>query len=232
MKNKLLVVLITIISIFILTSCVDKNSDAYKFKREYESLNNTKINNQKVRNIVIDKNNPFIYKNAKDIIKMMDDKETFVVYFGFNKCPWCRSVLPTLIDVSKDQKLDTIYYVDILDIRDTLKIDKDGNVVTDKKGTDDYYKLLTYLNDVLDDYNLINEEKKKIETNEKRIYAPNVVAIVNGKAIKMTTGISKKQTDPYMKLTNEMIKETYNDFKCVIKCVTENNNICTKQKEC
>ncbi|MBQ9024564.1 MAG: hypothetical protein IJ105_05005 [Bacilli bacterium] len=232
MKNKILVVLIAIFSIFILTSCVDKNSDAYKFKVEYESLNNTKINDQKVRNIKIDKNNPFIYKSAGDIIKMMDNKESFVVYFGFNKCPWCRSVVPTLIDVAKDQELDTIYYVDVLDIRDTLKIDEKGNVVTDKKGTDDYYKLLTYLNDVLDDYNLTDEENKKIETNEKRIYAPNVVSVVNGKATKMTTGISKKQTDPYMKLTDEMIKETYNDFKCVIKCVTENKTVCTKQKQC
>ena len=232
MKNKLLAVLIAIFSILILTSCVDKNSDAYKFKTEYESLNNTKVFGKKVRNIKIDDNNPFIYAKASDIVKKIENNETFVVYFGFAKCPWCRSVLPTLIDVAKKENLQTIYYVDVYDIRDTLKQDENKNVVTDKKGSDDYYKLLTYLNDVLDDYELSDENGNKINTNEKRIYAPNVISIVDGKATKMTTGISKKQTDAYMKLTKEMQKETYNDFKCVIKCVVENKNICTKEKQC
>ena len=232
MKNKLLLVLITVFCIIFLLSLIDKESDAYKFKREYEKLNGTKINNQKVRSIVIDKRNPFIYKSAKDIIQMMDNKETFVVYFGFAKCPWCRSVLPTLIDVSKKQKLDTVYYVDIYNIRDILSVDENGSLITQRKGTDDYYKLLTYLNDVLDDYKISDEKGNKLKINEKRIYAPNVISVVNGKATKMTTGISKKQTDPYMSLTSEMKQETYNDFNCVIKCVTENKTTCTKEKQC
>ena len=230
MKRKLLFTFIITISIFSIIGCA--KSDSIKFKKEYESLNNTTINNKKVRNVNIDKNNPFVYKTAGEIVTMMDNNESFVVYFGFNKCPWCRSIIETLIKVSEDEGLDTIYYVDILDIRDTLKVDKDGNVVTDKKGTKNYYKLLTYLNDVLDDYSLYDENNEKKETNEKRIYAPNVVSVVNGKATKMTTGISEKQTDAYMKLTKEMEAETYNDFKCVIKCVLDSKNTCTKQKEC
>ena len=163
---------------------------------------------------------------------MIDNKETFVVYFGFAKCPWCRSVLPTLIDVSKKQKLDTVYYVDIYNIRDILSVDENGSLITQRKGTDDYYKLLTYLNDVLDDYKITDDNGNKLKINEKRIYAPNVISVVNGKAAKMTTGISKKQTDPYMKLTSEMKQETYNDFNCVIKCVIENKTTCTKEKQC
>lgn len=232
MKNKILFVLITFLLIFLLISNIDKTNDAYKFKREYERLNGTKINDQRVRSIVISKRNPFVYKQAKDIIKMMDNNETFVVYFGFAKCPWCRSVLPTLIDVSKKLDLQAIYYVDIYDIRDTLKVDRTGNIITEKKGTDDYYKLLTYLNDVLKDYDLKDEKGNTVKTNEKRIYAPNVVSIVNGKATKMTTGISKLQTDPYMRLTSEMKRETYNDFECVIKCVVENKTMCAKEKQC
>ena len=232
MKSKILVVLIFIVSIFVLTSCINKNTDAYKFKREYESLNGTKVFDKKVRNIVISKDNPFVYKSAKDIIKMMDNKQSFVVYFGFAKCPWCRSVLPTLDKVSKKEGLDTIYYVDIFEIRDTLKVDENGELITEKKGSKDYYKLLEYLDNVLDEYNLNDINGNKVETNEKRIYAPNVISVVNGKAEKMTTGISDKQTDAYMKLTPEMKKETYDKFKCVIKCVIDNKTTCSKEKQC
>lgn len=230
MKNKVLLILVAIISIFIITGCTE--SDAVKFKKEYESLNGTTINDKKVRSINIDKNNPIIYKEAKDIIEMMDNKESFVVYFGFAKCPWCRSVIPTLLEVSKDEELDKIYYVDVLNIRDALEIDDEGNLTTTKQGTKDYYKLLEYFSDVLDDYSLADEDGNSIETNEKRIYAPNVVSVVNGKAKDLTTGISEKQTDAYMKLTDEMKEETYNKFKCIIKCVLESKNTCSIKKEC
>lgn len=232
MKNKLLGLLIVTISIFCLVGCTKNETDAIKFKKEYESLNGTKINDNEVRSIKISKDNPIIYKDASDIIEMMDNKESFVVYFGFAKCPWCRSVLPTLLDVAKDEGLNTIYYVDVLEIRDTLKIDENGNVVTDKEGTKDYYKLLEYFYDVLEDYSLTDENGNKKETNEKRIYAPNVISVVDGKAKDLTTGISEKQDDAYMTLTKEMKKETYNKFKCIIKCVLESKTTCTKQKEC
>lgn len=232
MKNKLLFALITILCIFGLISLIDKKSDAYVFKREYEKLNGAYINDTKVRSIVIDKRNPFIYKNASDINKMINDKKTFVIYFGFAKCPWCRSVVPSLIEAAKSEGLKKIYYVVIYDIRDVLKIDKKGNLITEKKGTDDYYTLLTYLNDVLDEYILVDNSGKKIKTNEKRIYAPNVVSVVGGKATKITTGISRKQSDPYMKLTHDMKKEMYNEFIDVIKTVTENKKQCKEEKQC
>ena len=230
MKNSIFRVLVIIFSITLLIGCGTK-TDASKFKEEYESLNGQTINGNKVRSINIDEDNPFVYKDAKEIITMMDNKESFVVYFGFAKCPWCRSVLETLIKVAKDNGLDTIYYVDVLDIRDTLKVEND-KVVTDKKGSDDYYKLLEYFDEVLSEYKLTDENGEKVEANEKRIYAPNVVSVVDGKAKELTTGISSKQDDAYMKLTDEMKKETYNNFKCIIKCVLESKNTCSINKEC
>lgn len=234
MKNKLLILLIILIGLFTLTGCGKKvnNPDAAKFKKDYESLNGKTINDKKVRSVSIDDDNPFVYKNAEDIIKMMDNKESFVIYFGFAKCPWCRSIIETLIKTSKDMKLDKIYYVDVLNIRDTLSVDDKGNVVEDKKGSNDYYKLLTYFDEVLSDYNLYDKDGNTVKYDEKRIYAPNVISVVDGKATKLTTGISEKQTDAYMKLTDEMKKETYNEFKCVIKCVLDNQKTCSKQKEC
>lgn len=202
-------------------------TDASKFKQEYESLNGKDAgNDKKYRSIEIDEENPFVYAEAKDIIELIDKKETFIVYFGFSKCPWCRSVLPTLVSVAKDNGVDKIYYVDILDIRDTLELGKKDKVETAKEGTEDYYELLDKLDNVLNNYTLTNEKGKEIRTGEKRIYAPNVITVVNGKAKKITTGISDKQDDAYMELTDEIKKDTKRAFEKVIDEYTAASSVC------
>ena len=81
--------LMLVLSIFLLTGCVDKNSDAYKFKEEYESINGKKndYNGKKYRKLTIPDDNVFVYATCKDIIEKMDKHETFIVYFGFKECP-------------------------------------------------------------------------------------------------------------------------------------------------
>ena len=80
--------------------------------------------------------------------------------------------------------------------------------------------------DVLDDYKLTDDKDKEVKTDEKRIYAPNVIVVVDGKAKKMTSGISEKQTDGYMKLTDEMKNDTYKSFEEVIKVYANENASC------
>ncbi len=205
-------VLLLSLLILFFTGC--SRSDASRFKKEYESLNGTlNSNNQAIREVSIPKDNPFIYKSASDIVEMIENKESFIVYFGFAKCPWCRSVLKNLIKAAEDSNLKKIYYVDVLEIRDTLKLEN-GEIVKVSDGSEDYHKLVSLISDVLSDYKL--KEKDKVKVAGKRIYAPNVVAIKNGKAISMTEGISESQNDAYMTLTDEMNKESYNMFKNVI----------------
>ncbi len=237
MKKKVIIIGLIFMSLFTLTAChkgEEKLTDAKRFKEEYESLNDIKRkkDGKKIRSITISDDNPFIYKDASDIVDAINNKETFVVYFGFADCPWCRSVIPTLIEVANDLGLDEIYYVDVKDIRDILEINDQGEISTTKKGSADYYKLLELLKPVLEDYKLTDKDNNEIDTNEKRIYAPNIVSVVQGIPTELESGISKKQTDPYMKLTKEMKRETYNKFKCSIKCVVENNTTCTKDKAC
>ena len=109
---------------------------------------------------------------------------------------------------------------------------KDGKIVTTKKGNKDYMKLVKYFDNILGDYTITDEDGNDISTGEKRIYAPNVVAVINGSADKMTDGISDKLTDPYMKLTKDIKTYAYKNFKCIMNCVTDAKNVCTKDSKC
>lgn len=233
--RKLLLMLLLVISLFTISGCMNnkEKTDAAKFKEEYESLNNVKrkTDSQKIREITIPEDNPYKYITPTELINKIDNKDTFVVYFGFAECPWCRSVLPTLTEVASDLGLSTIYYIDVQNIRDTIELNESKEIVTTKEATTDYYKLLTKLDKVLEDY-IIYDNGNEVDTKEKRIYAPSVISIVNGEAKVLETGISDKQTDPYMELTDDMKNDTYNKFKCAIKCVLENKNTCTSQKSC
>lgn len=222
MKKKIIIIIGLLLIVSVVFLMFIKNTDAIKFKREYESLNGK----DNIRDIHIDKNNNVVYSNANEIINKINNKDTFVVYFGFAKCPWCRSVLPTLLETSKKLKLDKIYYVDVFDIRDTLEV-KNGKVITKTKGTKEYYELLKKLDNVLSDYTL-----EGATTNEKRIYAPNIIAIANGKAKMLETGISDKQTDGYMTLTKEMKKDMEDKVSKVIKVVTNSETCSLKNKGC
>ena len=210
------------------------NPDAIKFKEDYESYNGKKNQNDKeYRSVNIDEKNPFVYKTEDEIVTMIENKETFIVYFGFNTCPWCRSVIETLVEVSKKENIDRIYYVNVRpngeDIRDTITVNEDGTYERTKEGTKGYNKLLNLLDKVLSDYNLKDKDGEKVDVLEKRIYAPNVVSIVNGKATKLETGISEKQTDAYMDLTDEMKKETYSKFESVLKQIKTS---CDEKEPC
>ena len=217
----LIVVLIVASVIYIINY---NNKDQIKFKKEYENLNNQKLeDNNKARKVIISGNNPIIYATAEEISKKIDNKETFAVYFGFSKCPWCRSIISNLLKTAKDLKIEKIYYVDVENIRDIKEI-KNKQIKTTKKGTKGYYKLLKSLDNVLDDYKLIATNNEEISTNEKRIYAPTIVGIVDGKAQKSTTGISHLQKEPYMKLTKEMNKESKEKIKEVLKLTLPKQN--------
>jgi len=227
--KKIITVLLVVTGLFLLTGCVDKSSDAYKFKTEYESMNGEKTENGKeYRSLKIDNDNPFVYSTAKEIVEKIDNKETFIVYFGFKECPWCRSVLEQLIKAAKDNSVETIYYVDVKDIRDVKEIDENGEINTTKEGDSSYMELIEKLDNVLDEYSLTNDNDEKISTGEKRIYAPNIVAVSSGKAIQLETGISDELTDPYMELTTKIEKYAYNKFKCLITCLEEESTTCQK----
>lgn len=148
MKKKILlsviVVAIVIISGFVLIKVLNRQdeSDAIKFAKEYN----------------ITEDNIFVYKNAEEIIKILENG-TGVVYLGFPECPWCRAYVPMLNEIAKENHFDKIYYYNIL---------KDC-----KENTETYQKIIAILNDHL----MYDNE------GDKRIYVPDITFVLNGKII-------------------------------------------------
>ena len=223
-----------------------ETTDAKKFKAEYESINGQEIKEGIVaRSVSIDDNNPIRYAKASDIVSKMDNNESFVVYFGFDTCPWCRSIIESLINTAKDNNVSTIYYVDVKNIRDVYSLNDKNEAVRTTEGTEGYYELLKRLDSVLDDYSPLTYDKKikkkkvtvEVPVNEKRIYAPNIVLVREGKPVVMTTGISDELTDPYMELTDSIKNYTKESFDKLFKqfnqsTTTTNSYVCTGESNC
>ena len=234
--NKLFMIIVTVLAAVVLVLNIQKvitnNTDNIKLKEEYEKLNGKKNDQgKKYREITIDSKNKIVYKTTEEVLELIDKKKSFVLYFGFDTCPWCRSVVPTLASISKELNQE-VYYIDVKDIRDTYELDDDNKPKLVKKGSKDYSKLLEKLEPVLEDYTLTDSDNNEIEVGEKRIYAPSIISVINGEAKELTTGISDKQTDGYMKLTKEMEKETYNKIKKVLKQVKDKDSTCDLDKGC
>ena len=222
MKKIISLTLILFVAL-ILTACnkAKTNEDALKFKEEYESLNGEKNKRGKeYRTLDIDDENPYVKVTAEEIVKMIENKETFYLYVGDSMCPWCRSVLEKSIEVARDNDIEKIYYVEIWDdegneiLRDKYEL-VDGEINKVSNGTKAYKTLLSKFDKVLSNYTLKDDDDNEIEVGEKRIYAPNYFYIENGKVKKMIEGISDSQTDPYEELTDEIIEdeeELFQDF--------------------
>lgn len=121
----------------------ETKKDNYKFSLEY-----TKV----------PMDNAFIYKTEDEIISILENGSG-IVYLGFPECPWCQSYVVYLNEVVKDNGLNSIYYLNIKDIR--------------SNNTENYQKIVSLISDLLP-YD---------ETGNKRVYVPQVVIVKNGKII-------------------------------------------------
>ncbi|MGN1372174.1 MAG: hypothetical protein ACI4XM_07875 [Candidatus Coprovivens sp.] len=221
MKKRIFIFLILIL--FFISGCSIKenseNENINKFKEDYESLNGKITSSGKnFRNLSIDEENPFVYITADDLLKKIENNESFYVYFGSKKCPWCRSVIEVAIYMAKENK---VYYVDIWDdegneiLRDKYSINEDGELEKIIDGTDAYYRLLELFDEYLEDYTLTDYEGKNIKVGEKRIYAPNFIYISDGRVKNLVTGIYEKQKDAYDELNDEILEDEkgiFNEF--------------------
>lgn len=204
-------------------------ADEKKFKNEYESLNGTE-NNKKIS---VSSENHVKYISIDEAAKMLDSGSG-VIYFGFAGCPWCRNAVPVLVDAVKSTELDTLYYVNIRpeskkenDIRDEFTLDSRNKARKTKDASDSYYEVLLALANELNDYVLTTDTDKKVNTGEKRLYAPTVVAVKNGVVVGFHEGTYEDheldEENHLSDLTKDQEKDLLNEYTKIISKYLDDN---------
>ena len=139
--------------------------------------------------------------------------------------------MPVLLDAAKELNVDKIYYVDILDIRDTYKFSGSIEPEQTKKGTDAYYNILKILDKKLDKFYVKDEAGNMYDTGVKRLYAPTLVAVSKGNVKGFHASTVESQKDPYSALNDEQKKELKNTYKTVINSIKD-LKACKDDKAC
>lgn len=239
MKNGKFAIIITTILLFVFAFCysnfinVNKERDSVKFKKEYEALNGVVVDDYyKYQKLDIDSNNPIKYSNYDEIFDVIDNKSG-IIYLGFPECPWCRTILPVLFKTANDYKIDTIYYLNILNERDSYEV-SDGKLVyskdsngKEKKGTKNYFKLLKKLDKFLEDYTVSDKSGKEYEVGEKRLYAPTVVFVKDGEILGIHVSSVDSQKSGFDKLTKDQKDELYSIYESYI--IKLKNLVCNEK---
>lgn len=223
MKRK--VCLLMALTVILMAFGCDKkiNEDALKFKNDYESLNGkTTASNREYRMVIIDENNPFVYSTCEEIVSLIKEgKQDFVVYFGANWCPWCRSIVETFIQTAKLSQIDKVYYVDVRpenleenEIRNVYAKKENGEIYRSHEGTAAYNEFIEIARDFLSDYSRSDVESLAgtIWEGEKRVGAPNFFLIKAGKVVQMTTGVSELQESAYSEMNDDIVNDITSKF--------------------
>ena len=183
-----------------------ESNDQLKFKTEYEDLNIIKKddNTNKYISINIPSDNKIKYLSFNEVVDVIKN-QTGIIYLGFPECPWCRRVLPVFFETCQNYNIDNIYYYNALDIRDKKHLDENGEIVTDKEGTTEYYLLVDLLKEHLTPYDGLNDE------NIKRIYFPTFVFVKDGKIL----GTQISSVSSYTSTKEEMTEVQKEELKSI-----------------
>lgn len=237
--NKLFIILVPVLCILAVVvahfKIVNTISDSVKFKEEYESLNGEESSSgETYKEINIDKNNPIKYTDYEELIDVIENK-TGVIYLGFPECPWCRSALPVLLDAAKENNINTIYYLNLKNERDSYVVE-DGKLVyalddegNEIKGTEGYFELLDALDEYLSDYTIVFEDET-YEVGEKRIYAPSVIFVKDGEVIGIHVSTIETQENAYEELSDDQYEELYSIYEDYM--LELNNTTCSLDSSC
>lgn len=153
-----------------------------KMIEEYEGIND----NQKV---FVDLPEEFKveYLEEEDI-KTFLEQGTGVVYFGWNTCPWCRNMLPVLIEELNDKE-ETLYYFNPQKIRG--------------ENNDTY-------NYIIDKVGMFLE---KDDNGNPKLFVPEVLMLKEGKVVYHHLGTVDSQKDASIPLTEEQKEELKNIYR-------------------
>ena len=178
----------------------EEPSDALRFKEEHELLNGqyTLDGAHQYAELDIPEENPFVFAGIGDIVSLLEDGSG-AIYFGFPECPWCRTLLPVLVEAVAETGYDgTIYYYNAVTERDSRYLDEEtGEIVVENEGTDNYRTLLELLGEYFWEYQGLNDPSLK------RLYFPTMVFVRDGEVQSVHIDTIEGQASGYDPLTEE-----------------------------
>ena len=132
--------LVLVLTLLLLAGCMEDT-----FMKDYPQLEDTK----------------HIYEVVEidQVLNVFKNKETQVVLMGFPACPWCQAIVPYVNKIAKEQNMDEVYYLDILEMRD-----ENSNLHSK------YLELKEIIQDAVD------KEKD-------RINGPTIIVVKNGELV-------------------------------------------------
>ena len=95
-----------------------------------------------------------------------------------------------MVNTAYSLGISDIYYFNAKDIRDQKEL-VNGEVVTKKEGTFEYYRIVELLKDHLGSYEGLEDD------SIKRLYFPTVVFVKDGEILGVHIGTVDSQEDPY-----------------------------------
>ncbi|MBP3815498.1 MAG: hypothetical protein J6H21_01370 [Firmicutes bacterium] len=138
------------------------------------------------------KDTVFVDVTMEDIDKLMQSKETFVLYAGFANCPWCNALLPRLNDVALEEGATIAY----LDTRKNPEWKSNVDI-------DGYDKFKEYFGEYLD----IDD------SGEPHLYVPDTYFIKEGEVVFHHQGVTPGLANPNDEWTKDLIKEAETTLK-------------------
>ena len=110
-------------------------------------------------------------------------KKDGYILFAYPRCPYCRNLLPVLAAVATSEGV-TMDYCQVDLYRDIYTYNSDTAApVQTKPAGEGYTELLTWLDDYLAEYTVSDPEKNEIDVGEKRIGAPTIIKVEDGKPV-------------------------------------------------
>ena len=119
--------------------------------------------------------------DVNEMVKLINDKETFVVFFSFEECPYCNAIMPYVNKAAEDADM----YVGYIDTRSNPEW-------TNNMEIDGYDKVVKYFGDHL----------PEDEDGKDHLYTPDMYFIKNGEVVARHDGVVEGADDPTVPLTS------------------------------
>lgn len=164
-------------------------TDTEKFIEQYESYNLQSYlqnNRSKLhRSVTLNHDANIAYITYKDAIEKLNNGDSFVLYYGWPTCPYCRATVEPLLNASAEMQ-ETIYVIELPDTDyETSRTNyewKDGEV-TVSNSNDDYEEFIDAFGglDTFPEKVVYKDDEKteEVKTGEPGMYAPTILLVKN-----------------------------------------------------